>query len=90
VRLRYLGSAPTTFVALGLEVEPGDEFDVDDSTAPGLVGRGDIVAVDPPKTPRRKAKPDDSAQPSAPVPAGDAPDSTVTPEEVPGGVSDDH
>ena len=88
MRLRYLGSTAATFVGLGLEVVYGDEFDVDDSAAAGLVGRGDIVAVDPPKAPRRKAKPDDSASPSAPVSAGDVPDPTV--EEVSSGVPDDH
>ncbi len=86
MRLRYLGHAPATFVALGLEVLPGDEFDVDDSVAPGLVGRADIVAVDPPKGQRRKAKPDDTA-PDA-VPAGELLAPAV--EGVPGGVPDDH
>lgn len=86
MRLRYLGSTATTFVALGLEVAPGDEFDADDSAAPGLVGRADIVAVDPPKAARRKAKPDDTTPP--PVLAGDVPDPAV--EEVSSGVSDDH
>ncbi len=85
MRLRYLGHAPATFVALGLEVLPGDEFDVDDSVAPGLVGRADIAAA-PPKALRRKAKPDDATP--TPVSAGDVPDPAV--EEVSSGVSDDH
>ena len=85
MRLRYLGSTATTFVALGLEVAPGDEFDADDSAAPGLVGREDIVAVDPPKAARRKAKDDTTP---IPVSAGDVPDPAV--EEVSSGVSDDH
>ncbi len=58
MRLRYLGSIPTTFVALGLEVQSGDEFDVDDSAVPGYLARADVEAADPPKAPRRKAKAD--------------------------------
>lgn len=87
MRLRYLGQTPTTFVTLGLEVAPGEEFDVDDSAAAGLLGRADIIAADPPKPVRRKAK-DDATSPSAPKSAGDVPDPTV--EEVSSGVSDDH
>jgi hypothetical protein len=80
LRLRYLGAIPTTFVTLGLEVQPGDEFDVDDATASAFTARADVEAVDPPKSPRRKTKAD-----VAPV-AGDVPDV----EEVPGAVPDDH
>jgi hypothetical protein len=85
LRLRYLGAIPTTFVTLGLEVQPGDEFDVDDATASAFTARADVEAVDPPKSPRRKTKADAAPDP---VPAGATPDPTV--EEVSSGVSDDH
>lgn len=80
MRLRYAGALPVTFVALGLEVEPGVEFEVDDAEAQRLLARADVEAVQPPV--RRKA-----AKGAASVDAGvPAP---VT-EEVDRGVSDDH
>lgn len=89
MRLRYVGALPTTFMTLGLSVNPGDEFEVDDDQAAAFTVRADVEAADPPKPARRKqTKPDTS--PPAPVPAGDAPVVDVTPEEVSGGVPDDH
>lgn len=80
MRLRYAGQAPVTFVALGLEVDPGDEFEVDDVEAQRLLARADVEEVQPPV--RRK-----TARTAVPVDAGvPAP---VT-EEVDHGVSDDH
>lgn len=80
MRLRYLGSTPTTFAVLGLEVAPGDEFDVDDSAAAAYTARADVEAVDPPKS-RRKSKAD-----SAHETATDAPDAGEVADAVP----DDH
>jgi hypothetical protein len=83
VRLRYAGQAPVTFVVLGLEVEPGAEFEVDDVEAQRLLGRPDVEEV--PQAPLRRVKaaksaaPDDDAGAPAPVT-----------EEVDRGVSDDH
>jgi hypothetical protein len=84
VRLRYVGAQPTTFITLGVEVEPGDEFEVPDDAAHGLLARADIEEVAAPSTPRRKA-----AKASAPDPSGTTPDPDVT-EEVSHGVPDDH
>jgi hypothetical protein len=85
VRLRYAGPLPVTFVALGLEVQPGDEFEVDDVEAQRLLRRPDVEEVQAP-LPRRKA----AKQAAAPAdsPAGEVP-APVT-EEVDRGVSDDH
>lgn len=55
MRLRYAGQFPVTFVALGLEVVPGAEFEVDDVDAQRLLRRADVVEVQPPA--RRKAAP---------------------------------
>ena len=79
MRLRYLGSTPVTFVAAGLEVTPGDEFDVADESAAGFTARIDIEAVSPPGAPRRKPAKPDAPEPDA-APTGAA--APVTPKEV--------
>lgn len=81
MRLRYVGALPTTFVTLGAEVDPGDEFEVPDDAAPGLLARADVEEVPAPT--RRKA-----AKAAPETPAGDAP-APVT-EEVDRAVPDDH
>jgi hypothetical protein len=53
VRLRYVGPVPTTFVTFGVEVDPGDEFEVPDDAASGLLARADVEEVATPA--RRKA-----------------------------------
>lgn len=86
MRLRYTGPVPVTFVALGLELEPGAEVEIsDDVEAQRLLRRSDVEEVQAP-SPRRKA----AKQAVAPAdsPAGEAP-APVT-EEVDRGVSDDH
>lgn len=76
MRLRYAGQTPVTFVVLGLEVEPGDEFEIDDeATASVLLARPDIEEV--PAAPVRRGK---AAKSAAPEPAGE-PAADVT-EEV--------
>lgn len=73
MRLRYAGQQPVTFTVLGLEVEPGAEFEVDDTEGQRLLARPDVEEVQPPA--RRKA-----AKSAAPEPAGE-PAADVT-EEV--------
>lgn len=73
MRLRYAGALPVTFVALGLEVEPGVEFEVDDVEGQRLLARADVEEVQP--LARRKA-----AKSAAPESAGE-PAADVT-EEV--------
>lgn len=82
MRLRYAGQAPVTFVALALSVEPGAEFDIDDTEAQRLLRRSDVEEVPSAPSRRKAAKaatPDDVAGVPAPVT-----------EEVDRGVSDDH
>jgi hypothetical protein len=76
LRLRYLGSTPITFMSLGLEVWPGDEFDVDDALASGFTGRADVEAVEQPKVPRRRPAKTDAPEPEV-APAA----APVIPEE---------
>ena len=85
MRLRYIGAVPVTFVALGLEVEPGAEFEIDDAEAQRLLARADVEQV-PQALVRRKAAP------KVAVPADDSagPVSAPVTEEVDRGVSDDH
>lgn len=63
MKLRYTGATPVTFIQLGLEKQPGEEFDVHIDDAEGYLARDDVeaasvVAEDPPdeapkvKTPR--------------------------------------
>lgn len=85
MRLRYVGSTPTTFVTVGVVADPGGEFEVPDEAAAGLLARADIEVV-PASAVRRKAG-------RAAVPTPDAPGSTPVPdvtEEVSSGVPDDH
>ena len=82
MRLRYTGAGPVSFVAIGVEVFPGAEFDAPDDVAPGLLARADVEAALPV---RRKA-------PKAVAPVPDFPGSTPDPdvaEEADRGVSDD-
>lgn len=81
MRLRYAGPTPVTFVALGLSVEPGGEFEVDDVEAQRLLRRADVEEVQPPA--RRKAG-------KTATPADDAGVPAPVTEEVDRGVSDDH
>lgn len=88
MRLRYTGPVPVSFVALGLAVDPGDEFEIPDEHAPGLVARNDIdeVAIVPPRSvsrPRSKA--------ADPAPAGGLEPAAASPMEVEAdGVPVDH
>lgn len=75
MRLRYAGALPVTFVALGLEVEPGAEFEIDDAEGQRLLARADIEEVPAPTARRSKA-----AKSAAPEPASE-PAADVT-EEV--------
>lgn len=76
MRLRYAGQTPVTFVVLGLEVEPGDEFEIDDEATAGvLLARPDIEEV--PAAPARRGK---AVKSATPEPAGE-PAADVT-EEV--------
>ncbi|MHA6764681.1 hypothetical protein [Streptacidiphilus sp. PAMC 29251] len=86
MRLRYAGVLPTTFVTVGVEVDPGGEFEVPDDAAPGLLARADIEEMSAPSAPRRKAAKAPAADPDS---TGSTPDPDVT-EEVPGAGSDDH
>lgn len=84
LRLLYTGPAPVTFVALGVEVEPGATFDAPAGLAEALLRRPDIRAADPPavsKTRRKAAKDPDPAD----DPAGLGPELT---EEAAGAVPD--
>jgi hypothetical protein len=82
VRLRYVGALPTTFVSVGVEVDPGDEFEASDEHVPGLLARADVEEVQAPPVRRKAAKAapaDETAGQPAPVT-----------EEVDRGVPDDH
>lgn len=85
MRLRYTGPQPTTLMALGIEIAPGDEFDAPDDTATAYTGRPNFEPVAEPKS-RRRPKAD--AGPAT-DPAGDTPDPTMN-EEADGGIPDDH
>lgn len=82
MRLRYTGPWPVSFPALGLEVEPGTEFDAPDQLAEGLLRRPDIEAAPPAPSPkaRRRAKDPDPTET-----AGQGPELN---EEADGGVPD--
>lgn len=84
MRFRYTGPLPVTFPTIGVEVEPGDEFEVPDLAAPGFAARADLEALPDPKPPRarRAAKADDTD------PTGTEPTPTVTQEVC--AISDDH
>lgn len=85
MRLRYIGSAPTSFMALGAEVFPGDPFEVPDEVAASYLARADIE-----EAPAVEARSLRKSKSSASDPAGQSPEPTVTPEEVSHGVPDDH
>lgn len=68
MRLRYTGQLPVTFVVLGLEVEPGAEFEIDDVEARRLLVRADIEEVQAPA--RRKAASAAASEPAV-VPTAD-------------------
>lgn len=87
MRLRYTGLAPTTFMSLGVEVEPGAEITVTDDAAPLFLARADIETVTEAEEPVR-SKPTKSPA-RASDPAGTVP-APVTTEEVDRAVSDDH
>lgn len=58
MRLRYVGMSLTSFMALGVEVEPGAEFQAPDAAAEALLRRPDIERVeDPPPAPKARRKP---------------------------------
>lgn len=82
MRLRYTGVVPVSFVALGVEVFPGAEFDAPDDVTSGLLARADVEAA---LQVRRKA-------PKGIAPVSDSPGNTPDPdvaEEADRGVSDD-
>ena len=75
--LRYTGVLPVTFVSIGREVVPGDEFEVPDVGAEAFTSRIDVetvAAVAAPRTPRSKGAVSSST-------AGPVSDSTASPEE---------
>lgn len=76
MRLRYAGQQPVTFTVLGLEVQPGDEFEVDDVEAQRLLARADVEEV--PAAPVRRGK----AAKSAAVPESAGAPATDVAEEV--------
>jgi hypothetical protein len=76
---------PVSFVALGLEVEPGAEFEVSDEDTPRLLARPDVEEAAAPVRRKAEKKPAEPAD----APAGAAAPAPVT-EEVDRGVSDDH
>lgn len=85
MRLRYIGSAPTSFMALGAEVFPGDSFEVPDEVAAGYLARADVE-----EAPAAGVRSLRKSKPSVSETAGLPPEPTVTPEEVSHGVPDDH
>lgn len=88
MRLRYIGSAPTTLMAVGAELFPGDEFDVLDDDAEAFTRRADFEAAPAPVSKaRRQSK---TAVPADLSGAVEALEPTVTPEEVSDAVPDDH
>ena len=81
--LRYTGQLPVTFTSIGLEVVPGDEFEVPDEVAAAFAVRADIQAAAAGRLPKgRRSKPDGDP-PSPPAgdstPAGPVPDPTEAP-----------
>ena len=84
MRLRYTGTRPVSFTSIGVEVEPGDEFDVPDDIAEAFSRRTDLEIVAAPepapaKAVRRAAKADPEPEP-APVEAAPT-EALATPEE---------
>lgn len=84
MRLRYIGSAPTSFMALGAEVFPGESLEVPDEVAVSYLARADVEEILP-DGPRGLRK---SKSPTAST--GQSPEPTVIPEEVSSAVPDDH
>lgn len=80
MRVRYTGANPTAFVALGREVQPGEEFPIPDDAADGYLARQDIKPVAPKKPPaaKRAAIPSAPSGPEDVTPAPQAPDETTT------------
>jgi hypothetical protein len=76
MRVRYVGSHPTTFVEIGLELLPDEEFDVPPEDASKYLSRVDLVEVAeheaPPNKPV-KARPRavEDAVPDSDQPTGD-------------------
>ena len=86
MRLRYVGLVPVTFMELGLDVQPDDEFDVRDELSGAYVTRSDIVEVvseSREKAPRaRKQEPTETVDPVPTVsPTGDQEPGTDTSAE---------
>ncbi len=86
MKLLFAGQQPVSFVRLGVEVAPGEVFEVPEEVGAALLGRADVLPVpeDPPPVRRRASK---SAAPADPVEGGSvspgvAPDSDVTSEEA--------
>lgn len=73
MKLRYTGSLPTTFMTPGREVQPDEEFDVQDEDAGGYLAREDIEQVPGKKSRTRAASASDSP-PDDVTPAAQAPD----------------
>lgn len=78
MKLRYTGTAPVTFMQLGLELEPGAEFSVEDEQAPGYLARADIESLEPPQ-----ADPEPEEEPAAPKGKGKAPAATKPAAQAP-------
>lgn len=70
MRLRYIGTSPISFQSLGIDVEPGEEFDAPDEVANGYTRRADVEAVDAADEPKPAKK--SAAGKSKPDPEPDA------------------
>lgn len=78
MRLRYIGTSPISFQTLGIDVEPGEEFDAPDEVADGYTRRADVEAVAEPKSAKKSP-----AAKSAATPAADPEPAAVKPEPAP-------
>lgn len=89
MKLLFTGVMPVTFPTVGLEVQPGDEFEVADDLAPGFLARADVEAP-PPDPPRRRPSKSSAAPTGGVSVSGPVPDAPAPAEEVSRGISDDH
>jgi hypothetical protein len=49
VKLRYTGTRPVTLMTLGIEVEPGGEFEIADGAGSAFAERPDFERLDAPE-----------------------------------------
>jgi hypothetical protein len=55
VKLRYTGTRPVTLMTLGIEVEPGGEFEIADGAGGAFEDRPDFERLDAPEEPAAPA-----------------------------------